>query len=918
MFKKITKYVCIVALLVIFITTAAYSYWRVDFTASSNSNLGVGEDDIAENYSFYENSNKFNAKNYTIYVFPSTIYLQSYLDYLNGKSSLKPEEIYGYIMPLEKEDGNLDYATDGSVQYVCSNETGDDKYLSSWVADGGTYAETYLSTRKTSRDNYYESVYESSNWLNATGADSYAYGDPEFDKTAVSYENYTSYEEQHNYRNLHRYDRFGYWPKVRKDEGRYLPLKIEADADFSSNYYEEVVKRPLADMGDPHDWYCYSFTLWSYVSIRKDAEGNRVGYKAPYYASNDFIKNLTSENQSYYSIGSSVNPVLSAFCPTTVSQYFDLMGDFSSYADEEGIIRLFPKFSNGKTYSENSQTTDKTGNTTLPCGFLNGGSDAIRMTPTYKSHSTFDQHDFYFSYLSILESYNNVSNVGVATLPNVAIDNYSSLIFQIESTVGFANWQGNWQNIFTLDEKIISSTVNTYGEGFYNIYIFVGNIGQSGQSSSSNTFRNLISSLKTADYKNSIFSSLVGKNFTEPLSTNISSNKSVAFAIEKVRDTRILMDISRDSIEEEQLQAKYNSTNQYFRYLSDDVYAITSGLNKVENISNLDPINSRYQYCYILNGVDFTNASTPNFQIRFQKRYRTDLHFSGTGGTKGENGDFAPNVDLIYKPTIENDEGKFSKEQRFVSAFDYYFDAQVKSINSATNEEQIIFNLKDEEYRGIYNLIIIYIPNEYYSATMDGKTKIYYDKAGLPTNYITHSAGFYMFAYRQTNVFMKIMANNPTKHYAYPSTDEKQKNNGFLIHDNEVTNNMLLFQKEYALGVAVKGTDKNEEVSYSSIEYQEYKKPSIGDILASCVNQFLLDWMKKDPLAPKTIEKVIIRDHVTGMIVASFKKVTPTTEELNEHQSDNFYFIENGEYYQLYFEEFHIRKNYVFYITYLS
>lgn len=915
MIRKIIKYLLLIVLLVISSITIAYSYWRVDFKASSNSDLYIDQDDIAENYSFNEGAKKFTTKNYTLYLFPSTIYLESYLEYLNGKSQVKPEELYGCISPILKEDGSINYDKNGLVQYQVSNSNGDDSYLEDWLIDGAPYADTYLYANASQRKAYYEDVYNNSNWVSSTNADSYLYGDPEYDQTLVSYKNYTNSEEQHNYRNLHQYDRFGYWPKIRKAEGRYLPLKIEVDENFSSNFYEQVVARPLADMGDPKGWYCYSFTLWSYVSIQKDDKGSRIGFKAPYYATNNFISNLSTGNQKFYGDGTIVNPSLSAFCPTTVSQYFDLMGDFSIYADEAGIIRLFPKFSNGKTYDEGSQAIDVTGQTQLPCGFLNGGADALRMIPSYTETSVFNQHDYYFSYLSELEKFNSVSNVGVAIMPNVSLNSYNELSFQIDTSNGYANWPGGWQTIFQIDNTSIKEFINSYGEGFYNVYLFLGDIGKSGSSQTSQ-LENLVSVIRTSEGKSGIFSTLSGKNLFEPKSSTVASYKSIAIAFEKVRDARIIMNIPRETSKEAFIQSKYENTNQYFRYLSENVYTTTAGFNIVENISAVTPINQRYQYCYILNDVDFTNANTPNFQIRFQKRYRDDLKFCGTSGVSGSSGDYAPNVDLIYNPKIQDNQGVFVKEQRYVNAFEYYFDARVQTMQNDTgDEQQIIFSLKNEEFKGIYNLIMIYIPNEYYSKTINGKTEIFTTKTEIIGDYITHSAGFYLFAYRQTNVFLKILANNPTQYYNVEADHENYGWNGFLIHSGSLNNNMLLFQKEYALGVAVRGTDKNEGTPDYSEEYLSYSQPTMDSILSTCLNTYIQEWMNKSSQGPSSIERVVIRDHVTGAIVGYYQQCNPTEEELNLHQDDSYYFIENGLYYELIFEAFQIRKNYVFYVT---
>ncbi|MDE6945887.1 MAG: hypothetical protein K2P14_01755 [Anaeroplasmataceae bacterium] len=126
---------------------------------------------------------------------------------------------------------------------------------------------------------------------------------------------------------------------------------------------------------------------------------------------------------------------------------------------------------------------------------------------------------------------------------------------------------------------------------------------------------------------------------------------------------------------------------------------------------------------------------------------------------------------------------------------------------------------------------------------------------------------------------------------------------------------MVLFQKEYALGVAVRGTDENEGTPDYSYEYLAYSQPAIEETLAKCLNTYIQEWMQKSSTPPNSIERIVIRDHVTGAIVGYYQQCFPTIEDLNAYQEDSFYYIENGLYYELVFESFHIRKNYVFYLT---
>lgn len=886
-------------LAVAIISGGAFSAWYLSFKVSGSSSIATDVDKIAENYSFNEGAKKHVLERYTIYLFPSTIYLDAYLDYLDGKAEYKPEELYGYISPLLNEDGTPALSQSGDVTYsVSAKNQGDDGYLTEWVdSDTGKYRDEYVGGESNSTIKTFYDM---------TG---YDYGDPDRDGSEWN-SGYGSYDsEQHNYRNLHRYDRFGYWPYVKKDEGRYLPLKIEVDQNFSSNFYEQVVKRPLSDMGDSHAWFCYSFTLWSYVS-HKNADGAK-NYKAPYYATDEFISNLSADdNKSLYGQNGSVKPELSAFCPTAVSQYFDLMGDMSVYADDDGIIRLFPKFSNGKTYNETS--SDASSQSGLPKGFLNGGSDAVRMTPTYaEGKNALAQHDFYLSYTSEYVEYNGVSGTAVAMLPNVALADFENLTIQMasnSSTGGFATWPGGWKNLCAIENDRMTELIKLYGEGFYNLYVFIGCVGLAEiATETTNHFANLTSVISGGSRTDDgIFNSLRGKNLQlldcNYVSSSTGKGKPVCIAIEKVRDTRVVMNIKRKNATQSEIQSGYELTNQYFKYLSKDVYVVSSGVADKIDISNSTPINRKYQYCYMLSGVDFTNANTPDFQVRFQKRYRSDLVFHGVDGVYdgGGDGDYTPDVDLIFNPAQD---GSFEKEQRFICAFGNYFNVETKTVindidGDSAEEEQIVFSLINEEYKGIYDLLIIYIPNEYYTVTEDGKTVIKYEKPSYG-DFITHSAGFYMFAYRQTNVFLKVLANDLKTH----------DGDGFVKHlGNFGEPNMLIFQKEYALGVSLKGGDTNEESPLYTSEYSGYFKPAVGQTLASCLNTYVAQFISDKGL---TVDRIVIRDHVTGAIVAKYKKLEGTEMAIEAYTD------KDGDRWGLVFEDFRVTKNYIFYVTYI-
>lgn len=113
-------------------TTTAFSYFVFDDISNSNAIIeeDIKVDNIEENYIFGRNENKFTE--YTIYLFPSTLYLKIYEDYLKGNTQTLPEDAFGYIEGKENIEGGVDYETHFSsvgygnykdyTSYINSNE----------------------------------------------------------------------------------------------------------------------------------------------------------------------------------------------------------------------------------------------------------------------------------------------------------------------------------------------------------------------------------------------------------------------------------------------------------------------------------------------------------------------------------------------------------------------------------------------------------------------------------------------------------------------------------------------------------------------------------------------------------------------------------------------------------------------------
>lgn len=816
---------------------AAFATWRFNSTPKSD-HLDIKVDDIAENYSFSGVSNKQLTREYDIYFFPSTLYLQDYKDYLDGVTTVKPEELYGYIEPILDESGDpilnandkADYKVtamnNGSKADEIEDDNkhfGDDAYLDV-VAENKDYLLSSASP------DYYDLYSSSADWKNKN----YDYGDPEDD---VQY-NIMSSVNNTNKRNVHRYDRFGYWPTLAKDEGRYLPLKIHVEANLSGDFYNAVSLYPATDMRDKQNWYVYSFSLWSYVSVNDDGS-----YKLPYYA-DGFLSGSPSE----YS-----NISLSAFCPTEVAQYFNFMETLENYADPDGVIRLFPKFSNGKGYDMKS--------------IQDGGGDGIRMTPTYKAATTvLDQVEFFMSYTSEGNNDSSTKTYGSGTssvtvapytkmtiLPNVNIDLYTELKFEIALTTSAASWGDDWSTAHTI-ENGNANTAGTleyirdkYGHGTYNIYLFLGCVASSGNSRYS--YGNLLQYIIAGT---DIFPSLTGKFLTQIYAGSL-SNKPVLIVFEKVRDIRVVTDIAEASPSEETIQKAYTNADQNFQLMGLPVYEIDAGTDTVpsDSVSLL----KTYPYCYILRNIDFIDAKTNRFQIRFQTRYRSDLTFSAGDSSK----------DLINNPTKDS-VGNFSFEadQRYIEAFGEKGYFNLVTGKTAEGDEEQFFELKSDDYRGVYDFILVYRPEDQH---------------------------FHVYVHRQTNVFVKILANDPT------GEDSK----GFVVHQistSDTSPNMLIFQAQYFLGASMQVGDLNEEEGIVTRAgwsgWEDYTLSEAKDSLETCVNAYVAKLLE---VKGGSYEDVVLRDHVTGAIAAYY-----------EQDAEGKWVLK--------LNSFKIRKNYILYVTF--
>lgn len=545
----------------------------------------------------------------------------------------------------------------------------------------------------------------------------------------------------------------------------------------------------------------------------------------------------------------------------------------------------------------------------------------------------------------VADSAGTVKNVKYAVLSNVNLDNLDGLTLYLQATASAGGWAGDSQTIYSFSYTSIQSITNYYGSGMYNVYIFMGDTyhdatSNSGGGQSGICIGNIVDD---AISDRSLFNgALYGKdlltiisNDTEKApyltsSRNIQTKacyRSVVVAIEKVRDIKILTNIDAEkqtlSDLDDSLKSAYENMNSSFRYVSEDIYTISPEETTVDDMANQTPLNEKYPYCYYLGSVDFTNCTNDYFQIRFGSDYLANsdskLRFRGLGTVKTvdgstlpdnfANGETPPAIHIVYDP---DSGGSFKDDQVFVNACGDggFFTAYVKSeTKDGTTASQLFLKLNNNQARGVYDFILVYVPNAFYSytetteGTTETHTVIIYDENDIPTDvtdYNTHEAGYYIFVHRQSNVFLKITANDPTK--LYEEDENGNENNENFVNHSDYSDSVgtLIYQKSYYIGASVSGFD---EYDVGMLEK--------NSLLAANVNEYVKDW-----IGDNSITDVILRDHTTTAVVAGYEEVTDKLTDEQKKNENNYYYVEDGKYYELKFDEnFIIRKNYVFYVT---
>ncbi len=826
------KILLFISCIFIGLTSFGFSFWYFSAPKEAEDNIETSFkiDDIKENYRFGKTGDE---KRYTLYLFPSAAYMFLYGRYLEDSSNeygthYLPEEEFGYKEVLTNETGNVLTDNNGKALFKLSENTG--KYDSKVSYDGAykLFLDHFF--------NYDNSFEVGGNGSSSTTNDIYSYSKNKYGRDyglptdGFTFSTNNNDLERYNSRDLFSRDRLGCWEDSyyygnsllngssstgselvsyaeanETNTGRYLPIKITVTNTLSIDLLSKVVGGVFSSMGDSVKWYNFSFTNWTYVS--KDTSTNSYFY--PY-----------SWRPNSYTTDS-FKPVGEAFSAKDINRTFDIFEDLDKYADENGVIRLFPLFSNGKKYHSGS--------------YEDGGGDAFKLVGNYKDSTKKPTYKYFMPSSERINEGNG--NFNGTNIPNSEIryysydylslkknHNYSDLSIFIDWVrSGSATWKGDWANIYKLDLNFLNNElINKYGDGLYNFYLFQGNYKRtSGQNINYDDFYNKIINEATGENG---FNSLKGKsihliNLSNLIQNFGEYNKSpVVFGIEKIGDPKIISDfdlkengtnLSYESIDKlDDYILEKSVTAHGFTRLETPLYGRNGEINNYTYSSN--NLNERNPYTYIAKNVNFMNAKTNYFMIAFSDVFISNINIHLY------NADYNS---VINNPTISGTEYTYNPEDVFLNASEYI--KNVEFITENDGKKYLMFSFNNDEDKGLYDMLLIYESNN----------------------------AFGLYFYRHTNLFCKVF-----------DKDLVETTDNFINHDeaNLAKNGInLIFKKKYFLGLNMRRDNKNEV---------EGKDETLEEAIINYTkNKYGTSYDES------YLTKVRLVDHVTQTIIAKFE-----------------------------------------------
>ena len=872
MFRRLRTFLISLTLVLVATIGTAFSifyFGDISFFASDlDQQLRV--DNVKENYTFGRDEELDTE--YTIYLFPSSLYSVIYRDYLDSnETGVKPEDAFGYIeASLEngsvvytaKETGSKENTYNGYNNYYDFVRTleGENYYIRTSDAKYGYnwWGEQEINTGS----NYYVSSLGGE--LNASGL-----GDPDIGlNSKYEYNNF-------KFKNQFRYDRFGAWenlyaaPKSEygeyvldnnnntyEDAGRYLPQKLVVRQSATADYFSTYTMEPITSMGDASGdgWYNIVFSSWTTFKVNDNGE-DELTYELPY--KND-------ENRQF---------CLWPFLSGDITSYFDIMQNLEIYADENNVIRLFPYFSNGKNYKVSNPAY--------------GGRDGLKIKYTYNNDTSAEKYFMYNS--DVLDSndlsklgadYNGLTDIRYAILSNIEIDTNlyanttegsENFAVQYAKSRGVsAEWEGTWHDYFenkTDDSQkdIVTYLSNTYGSGLYNFYIFVGDSGIENNLGSGKTFDiSDIGTIVSNGENNNLtaLSELRNKKFiligdTVNLSYSYEVNtapdwwviprwetryctRPIQLYAEKVSEGRLYNNLNDSYSNKDELQGiidnNYNSSYNFVMYTY-PIHRIEEGADGSMSVGNTNIIKNN-PYVYLLRNVNFTDVENLYFQIRFSKAYIDNTSFElGTDST----------MPVILNPKENNGSYTYNENQYFVPGQEFFSESVISFSDNTTSQEG--FKLNDKSYKGVYDILLIFNP----STSSDDKDV------------------FHIYAYRHTINFIKVYG---------IGTEIQTDADGLAIHtkDNGDPLDSQIWQGRANLGEYL------DPSMLSSVSNSSGKVVTLQNALES--------YIKSHPTyGSYDFSKFYLRDYVTDQIVMYYDTNTKSWVTNNYVLLKNYLFI---------------------------
>lgn len=820
---------------------SAFSYFIFDEEVSSSQVIEdkIKVDNIEENYVFGRDD--YQGKDYTIYLFPSTLYLEIYQDYLDDPSNnVLPEEAFGYIEAVTHSDGSIRYEiTDDSKTGYSGNSTYEDyvnknlEYLDNdirRVAQKGLglieqrRAEVYgyqivydleingigksgLNGGQNARSDFGEKDDSNGKGVIATNSsweDDYIDQLDGFEGTEFNHINFNT--SQYNNRRHFKNDRFGFWPNLNYDEGRVLPQKIEVFESISQSVFAKETMTPWTSMGDQNGWYDLNFAMWTYIDLTYT--GNKItSYSLPFEV---------SEKQKIE---------LEAFKTKDVINYFDINKSLSGYADKDGIIRLFPSFSNSKGYVEN----------------YNGGRDALRMDITEAGVKNRYPMLYFATSKPAGDRVAGINNTNICFVPNIEINsNITDINISIHPAATPKEWpKGHfgWAELYNSTERtaLIKYIREKYGDGLYNFYLVIGKNTQNYDSSPTNNDKfssaTDVSNQITSETGN-IFVELVNKRLNQTAATDDERLKVLNYTfdddghyihrtyvlmVEKIAEASFYKELNSTYENEEAIKNHTSSQTNApkFYNLSEKLYKASLNASGAYDVDANSELTAKNSYIYLAQNIDLTESNKDLvMQIRFNYEY-----YDADVGLYNLN-PLSDGEALIFNPKVDSSGNfKFNDDAVFTNASERFKTSSIKITSSGETQNALTLT-NFENNQGIYDIIIEY-----------NKT----------------SGKFNVYTYRHTNIFIKL----------FEKKVEIDKDTGLAIHKKADGTDFdyLLWRKKYYLGVNMKLSDTCD-ISFNSTQIT----------FQAAVESFINSNSSKG----YTKQNLLIRDFVTDALIGYF------------------------------------------------